>query len=127
MDKSKTYIEMCRRAEEIQDVWVYHPGDYGYHYRHVFLLNTVKIEKYRYVWIPRQDQLQDMVVDIPFCDFGSYSHDATYKEHIGLICDVYTFASKFGEPTSSMEQLWLAYVMKYRYNKQWNGSAWIKK
>jgi len=26
----------------------------------------------------------------------------------------------------SMEQLWLAFVMKEKYNKIWNGENWIK-
>ncbi len=34
---------------------------------------------------------------------------------------------KFNRTTyTSMEQLWLAFVMKELYSKQWNGNNWIK-
>jgi len=29
-------------------------------------------------------------------------------------------------PFHSMEQLWLAFVMKELYNKQWSGEEWVK-
>ena len=64
------------------------------------------------VWLPRQDQLQ-----------GMYSNDLSTLLHdfIGWLDQ--------GDSDSmqcvSMEQLWLAFVMKEKYNKVWADGEWI--
>ena len=82
MDKSKEYIEMCRKAEEIQGAWEPDRGD-AYiiggampgdkHFGITYLgccwqkCEGCKFEinelRYDCTWLPRQDQLQDMVKD----------------------------------------------------------------
>ena len=121
MDTSKQYIKMCEGAEEIQgEAWplgirepnfqsqngadVSGSGDWWY-------LNT---------WLPRQDQLQEMV---------TVSHEVDYNNSMYPIleklwefsCTLYLMKN----PPTSMEQLWLAFVMKSLYSKTWNGSEWI--
>ena len=67
------------------------------------------------VWLPRQDQLQEMMSD----------------ELLGLqtVCAViYEFAVSAGETSGitidgSMEQLWLAFVMHEKYQKIWDEKA----
>ena len=68
-----------------------------------------------------QDQLQGIILkeelsvfDLSrrfnhFCDFDNYK----YKEYNPYTCRL-----------NSMEQLWLAFVMKEKYNKIWNGEKW---
>ena len=77
---------------------------------------------YKIVWLPRQDQLQDMV---------PIKLDKFYT----LVEGFYSFfTAEHGERTmyqtlfSSMEQLWLAFVMHKKYQKQWNPSEnkWVE-
>jgi len=128
MDTSETYIKMCEKATEIQtsqqDMGFIH-GDYYYepasrnwdiiydsHKSYVYGIPLC-------IWLPRQDQLQEMLSlhnlwakTLAFEFFlrkeGSY--------------DIKSYAFQF----TSMEQLWLAFVMKEKYNKVWNGEDWVK-
>jgi len=65
-----------------------------------------------------QDQLQEMVSDgvlfylcLDFHDF-CFGPIAQYEERL--------------EKYKSMEQLWLAFVMKVKYGKHWDGKEWVK-
>jgi len=107
MDKSKTYIKMCEKAKEIQqlapsptyeDKEFWHIDDDGD--------NT---------WLPRQDQLQEMVK----------RGNAKFHPY-NLLWRLMRFAHNSFDCTT-MEQLWLAFVMKEKYNKTWNGEDWIQR
>ena len=111
MDTSETYIKMRVAAipdlgkglliespcnHMASDVWVDSKGDWYY------------ATESRVCQLDRQDQLQEMVgysdihsLMMHFWDFIGYDH----------IC-------------TSLEQLWLAFVMKEKYNKTWNGENW---
>ena len=65
------------------------------------------------VWLPRQDQLQEKIRD---------EWEGTSQLAFGFA----SFTDEFVEITS-MEQLWLAFVMKEKYSKQWSGTDWVKK
>lgn len=62
------------------------------------------------IWLPRQDQLQEMVHLIPEA----------------LISSFYCFEQDNDYPFETMEQFTLAYVMKCCYRKVWNGLGWVK-
>ncbi len=64
------------------------------------------------IWLPRQDQLQEMA---RLCVGGSNIY--------GRLRQITEFQMK--TPHQTMEQLWLAFVMKEKFNKTWNGSEWI--
>jgi len=70
------------------------------------------------VWLPRQDQLQDMV---GFRLSASYlclvSFIDYYMTEVNEECD-------FPSDWDSWEQLWLALVMKEKYNKVWVNNEW---
>ncbi len=161
MDLSPEFVEMCRQAKEIKEVWNPQIGDYvGSAYKLTkfegllvksnvrdselidtwFILKTnnnettlkfvddeISPESIHYFPIYRQDQLQEMI----------------WREgwlHIAKQCILATFCSfaqKRWDTTgifSSMEQLWLAFVMRERFNKVWNplitqwelGEDWVK-
>ena len=57
-----------------------------------------------------QGQLQEMVGGTHIEKFGKVYRAVVAKE-------LY--------PSASMEQLWLAFVMKEKYNKTWNGESWV--
>lgn len=140
MDISETYIEMCAKAQEVQSLRppqnLFFEGDYfaskGYKGKWYITLATpngknrgrsvyfkaVK-DGLTDVWLPRQDQLQAM----------------TRSDWFDLISDIYYFSTEElplddgrakAMPVAycdSMEQLWLAFVMK-EHNKVWDGEDW---
>ncbi len=116
MDTSEQYIKMCD-CEEIQS------GRNAYPY------NREEDDFYRYypnarfadskstIFLPRQDQLQEMVKD----RYYGQSPWSLLSVFFHWSLEVYTH--DFGE--TSMEQLWLAFVMKEKFSKTWNGTEWI--
>ena len=136
MDTSKEYIKMCEKAEEIQHNKL-KIGDFGvipnavYEYFKVpsVIIRIEEDVEFDRVWLnvpdenyvsadsiiflPRQDQLQEM---------WEYSHSAL-RSLQKFACELhnnYNYYDKF----ISMEQLWLVFVMKEKYNKIWNGEEW---
>jgi len=97
VDKGKVFI-----VYKPNDAWADEP-----HYLH---------HPIECIWLPRQDQLQMMYSN---GNFGLQT----------LCCFIYDFAtSQYGSGftiNGSMEQLWLAFVMKSLYQKSWNGSGWV--
>ena len=83
------------------------------------------------IWLPRQDQLQD----IYWNERHSYIEKATDAEVLDLYFDslkeCYDLREEYIQEgydydhLKTMEQLWLAFVMKENYNKIWNGEDWI--
>lgn len=78
------------------------------------------------VWLPRQDQLQDMVLGIKNSWNKPNYLTIELREFIdkqidGDIMD-YTIEIKYSYDT--MEQLWLAFVMYENYNKKWINNKW---
>lgn len=133
MDTSETYINMCERAELIQVQWSISEGDWyidtvtfpsqriltiaggcpsfdDYERRHL------KECQRRSFWLPRQDQLQDMIKTI-FAWEKLNQFNCWFDEEV-LTRGILQFDN------SSFEQLWLAFVMKEKYNKTWNGKGW---
>lgn len=84
------------------------------------------------IWLPRQDQLQGMLLtsDVDFVEllehfywsWAAYKTDEKYpwREYIED-----EDKGKILADFASMEQLWLAFVMKEKFNKIWNGEDWI--
>jgi len=71
------------------------------------------------IWLPRQDQLQEMARE-----------NLDYTETIWGLHSAFFYKTKreeqyYSQNFTSMEQLWLAFVMKERYSKIWNGEEWI--
>ena len=60
-------------------------------------------------WLPRQDQLQDMLGDTLSLQYFDELHDAYQL---------------YGSYAKTHEQLWLAYVMYEKFGKKWNGKEW---
>jgi len=114
MDTSKEYIEMCSGAVEVQDKLPRNEDENGKKWVDGSAY-TIKydIETKRLIWLPRQDQLQDMLV----------------KKYGGIFsvicrfCDWFQHEDYSGE-TITGEQLWLKFVMHELHGKQWDGSDW---
>jgi len=118
------YIKMCEKAERVAPGLFYKSFYDSHDY-------TFKVDGNDLLWsLPRQDQLQAMLEHRPLKDrdpvdwfcYGVpgylYSDDFGYGEEDDIEIAYY------GQFTS-MEQLWLAFVMLTLYNKRWNGEDWI--
>ncbi len=82
-----------------------------------------------FIWLPTQAQLQKMVK--PDCkewwtqliaEFWVFNNMCEYLEPFKTMDEKVKYLSHF----TSMEELWLAYVMKKKYGKVWDGETWIK-
>ena len=125
MDTTKKNIKMSEKAEEIQELWK--PKEYDD--IAVNLSGKWHIEKYPpslmpqqfsgyVIWLPRQDQLQEMTDLKTYEKLTAFSHEV-----LQLVLDMNEGSRKtFGDVTNqySMEQLWLAFVMHEKYGKVWN-------
>lgn len=124
MDTSKKYIEMCKKAKQIQEqrhvATDWEKGDW-------FLRAStpwVEVVSHRTnfsnlpipvgtIYLPRQDQLQEMLQPIGIYDL-IWGFQNWWLETDPSKQNLYT-----------MEQLWFAFVMRQKYNKIWNGKDWI--
>lgn len=149
MDVSNNYITMCDMAQEIQDGYKPSAGDFAVRaceYGHytiglvswnysewclwwslldgtdgIILRGSNSQERYldRLIWIPRQDQLQDMITG------DLYGWPVSGIDNIDRLEFFNDFARDLNNSrTMSMEQLWLAFVMKEKYGKVWNNECW---
>ena len=124
MDTSKEYIKMCEKAVEVQK-WrceVYSKLYCGDFYKGIGGKVRVCVEASKYlvkgVWLPRQDQLQNML------DCRDYVFQR-WIERLLVKFNNFAISITTYEPIpSSMEQLWLVFVMKEKYSKTWNGEGW---
>lgn len=135
------YIKQCKGAEEIQKVCQYKAGDYiwGKIAGTIVLSEDIKSEYIdsdkdfyvtreetirklkKRVWLPTQEQLQEMlrpkldpITLLYLIDRFVASGEGYWHSFI-----------KAPYPNPSMNELWLAFVMKEKYNKVWNGKEWI--
>jgi len=142
MDTSEQYIKMCEKAGEIQKLnpakedvdvlWDALPyTGIAYQGDNVFC----EMEDNTMIWLPCQDELQEMVVQdldgeitrvqllrdffffcSPLWSLGTMPHKRAIKEAEKQKAYIGGF--------NSFEQLWLAFVMKELYSKQWDGEDW---
>ena len=141
MDTSEIYIKMCD-CPEIQGNWTYGLRDWVL-FSHVaynqdrdespiHVVSHIDMEvgsyfkanypKGAYFWLPRQDQIQEM---IPKC---TCLHPLEKLQCI--LARLIAFSEEEDDGYSckfiSMEQLWLAFYMQRKHYKRWNGKKWNK-
>ena len=145
MDTSETYVKMCEKAEEIQGVRI-PPSDVTKPIPYcrfaigdwtdlgvvidADITNGSAIKR-KVIWLPRQDQLQEMITSQ---DFANYA--VIRPNEPPLIDNLLSAFEQFchhqpwqGKPHGidhrpTMEQLWLAFVMHEKYAKSWDGNDW---
>ena len=140
MDRSREYVKMCKGAEEVQAIWhaqklapdPRYNGSRGLarHYQEGYEGSwvcqngeSIILVDYEYetgymasdIWLPRQDQLQEMVLPM-----------YRYYQLESMLWDFEKWCELFVPAHTSMEQLWLAFVMKKNRTKIWDGEEWIK-
>ena len=115
MDTSEQYTKMCD-CEEIQKLWSGKQGDF-HKYFGISAIATLHTNfeptwlRKHSIWLPRQDQLQEMVD-------GGFTHQSFERFY-------HWYQSGICQYPSSMEQLWLAFVMKEKFDKTREGDKWV--
>ncbi len=137
MDTSETYIKMCD-CPEIQEqrpvaedrVGSTYYGWYGIklHNKKVYSTNRPN-ETIDSIWLPRQDQLQAMVIAKVSADYANT--DISPEHRMVMVFASFVNAVRFPykipqNDLTSMEQLQLAFVMHELHNKTWNGERWLR-
>lgn len=79
-----------------------------------------------WVWLPRQDQLQDIVMNhwfenAPIDEKQPSNFEKSIQKFHNEVNNYWEYFK-----LKSWEQLWLAFVMKECWNKFWNGKDWEK-
>lgn len=131
MDTSEQYINMCRKATELQAMWEPHDGDFFYYddlvnsigdfvevnneIRPMSDWETYKVKCKECVWLPRIDQLHNL-------------SEATVSNFCAVCMNIaMRYEKPFNNSTEpSFEQIAMFSVMAHLYNKSWNGEDWIK-
>ena len=123
---TKNYIKMCEKAEEIQREWKPDIGDIHYYKNDIKLIalgetiNNVEKNKYYCCWLPTQEQVQEMI----YKEYSPIFKIEEFRKYISQFEKIYWFTLNPNE--ISMNELWLAFVIKERWNKIWTGKEWTK-
>ncbi len=120
MDTTETYIKMCD-CKEIQEGHKWEDGDFWVWGKirsltHVYSKWSPPL-RHPAIWLPTQSQLQAMVKvpEYPYTLIEMFTQ--WFERH-----------NESGEEIDyeSMEQLWLAFVMKELYDKVWCEDKWVR-
>ena len=140
MDRSVGYICLCMQAKEIQVQWRPRHGDFflGENHRIECWVDSVHagrqihkgfgitrkeskvISLTPYVWLPRLDQVMELA-QVPGRRFESVSQEFYTWTKTPYDADFSLPSQLF----ATLEQSWLAFVMRSRHGKIWNGADWI--
>jgi len=145
MDETPEYILMCQKATEIQEVWRPAAGDFmattnrteppnvvvnyiGRTWsgmkRLAFNLDDKECFSSLMTWLPRQDQLQDMMIVDTFDTYELFCmFDGDFLEQYEVGGQVRM--PKWVNGSWSLEMFWLSVIMKEKHNKVWNGQDWV--
>ena len=125
MDTSETYIKMCD-CDEIQGIKEEFKCPCGMDFNEVFMDNATGKE-IRRVWLPRQDQIQEMILN-SIDDFNTSIRQITLVCNFAYFCGARNEDAEGRSNTSirkeSLEVLWLAFYMYLIYQKRWGGEEW---
>ena len=125
MDTSTKYIEMCRAASEIQKAWEPAVCDWRTNSQKCMMLphacrgNPLYVDKENDFWLPRQDQLQEMITG------DDYLYRTEFGNSSGALFEAITEFAHREDCGESFEMLWLIFVMERKFKKFWDGAAWV--
>ena len=136
------YIKMCGKAEEIQKLWKPFNGCYiiqkdyeqfPVELRQPIVLHfcndsiLVSFDKSLFIWLLRQDQLQEIYRDIRRDNVTGVGQETLYSTIVSFYLWIKNNFIEYAGQFLSMEQLWLAFVMEEKFNKVWDGKKWLEK
>jgi hypothetical protein len=126
---------MCSKAEEIQKEWKPQVGDWQYwsndktKMANILMITSLQ-KKYKAnirIWLPTQEQLQEMLEEIKNNTYIAFR----FNHFLNVEYNNVTFQPAYILLNSinpifmcSMNEFWIAFVMKERWNKIWDGENW---
>ena len=122
---------MCKDATEIQKTWEKSFGDFvcvrlRKRATTVDMLdrdkNTGGAYQKKCFWLPRQDQLQELLNQILIAD-DMWWEELTPDRKL-FYFNSYVRLRHATVPNMTFEQLWLSFIMKNIYNKVWGETCW---
>ena len=78
---------------------------------------SLNVTEYEMIWLPTQTQLQEII--------EGDSVDSIFFFTLEKLSDFAICNDNYVKDFNSMEQLWLAFVMKEKYNKVWSDGEWV--
>ena len=130
MDTSGTYIKMSAEAGKFLPKWQPEDGDFFACKNPLYADAPAQIHVWTELYLGaednrdcfplyRQDQLQEMV--------GEESEVMLLEYILCFVFDTtkHWWQIEYTKQFDSMEQLWLAFVLKELYSKIWNGEEWV--
>lgn len=143
MDTSPEYINMCRKAKELQEKWEPSTGDYCASstggcdrilvviadlnnkflvaaYPYATYDNTDHLSKQNIKWLPRIDQSLPLIYNTSRGKFCSNNPIDNLKN----ILDEYVTGERFMRNDLSEEEYFIMVLMYEGYKKLWNGEEW---
>lgn len=126
------YILMCDQAKQLQNAW--EPKDWDiFVYRDSEEMDIMMYmeEEYNrkemwivdgiYIWLPTQEQLQEMMPKSDVTSLVEYIKNVELRYHDRFDENAVGY---FTGTFISLTELWLAFVVKERWNKIWTGEKW---
>jgi hypothetical protein len=139
MDKSRQYIQMCKRSKEIQNLWQPKAGDFYVDSGSKVLcwipgspkapsirkgFAVVPGDKVTRIspmyWLPKLDQLIE-TSQFP----GSGFRDISFVFYEWVKVPYGPDAQPANKFFTSLEQLWLAFIMVKKFSKIWESGEWL--
>jgi hypothetical protein len=132
MDTSERYVRMCSLAKEIQEKWIFQSGDFVYNpaLEKVEVLLCPENNSISYIWLPRQDQLQEICVTFFMHNLRISKLEAFLRFlewYSGRLRYTFEHGLKSGNGfIDSGEELLLNRAMIMMHWKKWDGENWVK-
>ena len=131
MDTSEKYIKMCSLAKEIQRKWMFQSGDFVYNpvFDEVVVLLYPGNNSINYIWLPRQDQLQEICIEffMKNLEISKFEANLRFLEwYSWRLRYAFEHGLKNGNGfIDSGEELLLNPAMIMIYGKKWDGENWV--
>lgn len=132
MDTSEKYIRMCSLAKEIQRKWAFRSGDFIYNpaFEKVEVLLYPENNSHNYIWLPRQDQLQEICIEFYMQNLKISKFEA-FLQFLEWYSGRLRYAFEHGLRNGngfidSGEELLLNRAMIMMHWKRWDGENWVK-
>lgn len=130
MEEKKLFLDMCRKAKEIQDLWTPKSGDLylfksAYNPLKLFILSgdihdvVIKrklMNQHLRFWIPRQEDLQNIVKELD-------PEPNELIEDINLMDHFYAWFRNSDRRIRKLDEAWINFTMGWCFNKKWDFEA----
>lgn len=137
MDTSPEYIEMSLKAwSDLRNLWKFQEGDFLFNKENNSVIVLAEHDccggdycggpkwntwdddmESGYFPLLRQDQLQEMVGNLNGWDIVGIAHFLSYNKK---------WTDENLDKFETMEQLWLAFTMREKFNKVWDEKDWVE-